>query len=296
MATIFIMSSDEKARSDSVRMLPSAPRLKLSAVAESSSGASTTVTMSYRPCVQNISFTVTPNVFAICLKASARFGEVFSVLDALIGERGKYDIGHHDRSPWLLLPDNYRAGPTEGSLEDFMPKLDGILETAIHTEDMVRARAFYEGVLGLEPIFSDSRLSAYAVAGRNVLLVFRKGTTGQTVVLPSGTIPGHGGDACCMWRSPLARTNSIVGRNISFPTESPSKDATIGSAGGAASISAIRTVTFWNWQRRDCGPSTSHSGSRTTDPDRRCPLCPRKQTCAVQLRMSAKGQKRTFHE
>ena len=56
-----------------------------------------------------------------------------------------------------------------------MPKLDGILETAIHTEDMVRARAFYEGVLGLEPIYSDNRLSAYAVAGRNVLLVFRKG-------------------------------------------------------------------------------------------------------------------------
>jgi len=75
-----------------------------------------------------------------------------------------------------------------------MPNLDGILETAIHTEDMVRARAFYEGVLGLEPIYSDYRLSAYAVAGRNVLLVFRKGTTGQTVVLPSGTIPGHSGD------------------------------------------------------------------------------------------------------
>src|SRR5207342_2385514 len=76
-----------------------------------------------------------------------------------------------------------------------MPKLDGILETAIHTDDMVRARAFYEGVLGLEPIFSDNRLSAYAVAGHDVLLVFRKGATGQAVVLPNGgTIPGHGGD------------------------------------------------------------------------------------------------------
>ena len=75
-----------------------------------------------------------------------------------------------------------------------MPKLDGILETAIHTEDMARSRAFYEGVFGLEPIYSDDRLSAYAVAGRDVLLVFRKGKTGQTVTLPSGTIPGHGGD------------------------------------------------------------------------------------------------------
>ena len=39
-----------------------------------------------------------------------------------------------------------------------------------------------------------NRLSAYAVTRRDVLLVFRKGTTGQTVTLPSGTIPGHGGD------------------------------------------------------------------------------------------------------
>ena len=38
------------------------------------------------------------------------------------------------------------------------------------------------------------RLTAYAVAGCDVLLVFRKGATGETVRLTSGTIPGHGGD------------------------------------------------------------------------------------------------------
>ena len=32
------------------------------------------------------------------------------------------------------------------------------------------------------------------MAEHDVLLVFRKGTTEQTVALPSGTIPGHGGD------------------------------------------------------------------------------------------------------
>jgi catechol 2,3-dioxygenase-like lactoylglutathione lyase family enzyme len=91
-----------------------------------------------------------------------------------------------------------------------MPKLDGILETAIHTEDMVRSCAFYEGVLGLEPIYSDNRLSAYSVAGRDVLLVFRKGTTGLTVTLPSGTIPGHGGDgALCGVRHWQGRTRSL---------------------------------------------------------------------------------------
>jgi catechol 2,3-dioxygenase-like lactoylglutathione lyase family enzyme len=107
-----------------------------------------------------------------------------------------------------------------------MPKLDGILETAIHTEDMARSRTFYEGVLGLESMYSDDRLCAYAVAGHDVLLVFRKGTTGQTVVLPSGTIPGHGGDGALhvafavskdqldRWEAHLAaRGVAIEGRN-----------------------------------------------------------------------------------
>jgi catechol 2,3-dioxygenase-like lactoylglutathione lyase family enzyme len=75
-----------------------------------------------------------------------------------------------------------------------MPKLDGILEPAIHSEDMARSRAFYENVLGLEPIHSDDRLTAYAVAGRDVLLIFRKGGAMQTINLRGGTIPGHGGD------------------------------------------------------------------------------------------------------
>jgi catechol 2,3-dioxygenase-like lactoylglutathione lyase family enzyme len=108
-----------------------------------------------------------------------------------------------------------------------MPKLDGILETAIHTDDMARSRAFYEGVLGLEPIYSDDRLSAYAVARRDVLLVFRKGAATQTVTLPGGTIPGHGGDGALhvafaiakdeldRWEAHLAsRGVAIEGRNV----------------------------------------------------------------------------------
>ena len=146
-----------------------------------------------------------------------------------------------------------------------MPKLDGILETAIHTEDMVRARAFYEGVLGLEPIYSDNRLSAYAVAGRDVLLVFRKGTRGRPLSCPAGPFPAMVVMACCMWRSPLARTNSIFGRHISLRAASPSKGATIGNAVDAASISEIRTVTFWNSQRRDCGRYTRRSAACKTD-------------------------------
>ena len=74
-----------------------------------------------------------------------------------------------------------------------MPKLDGILETALYVDDMARARAFYEGVLGLAPIFEDKRLVAYGIAGRDVLLLFRRGHSTQTVTIPGGTIPGHDG-------------------------------------------------------------------------------------------------------
>jgi catechol 2,3-dioxygenase-like lactoylglutathione lyase family enzyme len=91
---------------------------------------------------------------------------------------------------------------------------------------MPRARAFYEGVLGLEPIYSDYRLTAYPVAGRDVLLIFRKGTTEQTVTLPSGTIPGHRGDGALhvafaigrdeldRWETHLASRGVVIeGRN-----------------------------------------------------------------------------------
>jgi len=124
-----------------------------------------------------------------------------------------------------------------------MPKLDGILETAIHTEDMARSQGFYEGVLGLALIYSDDRLSAYAVAGRDVLLVFRKGATGQTVTLPSGTIPGHGGDGALHVAFAVAqRTNLNTGRHTLHRAGSPSKAAMIGNAAAAAFIFAIPTV------------------------------------------------------
>jgi catechol 2,3-dioxygenase-like lactoylglutathione lyase family enzyme len=74
-----------------------------------------------------------------------------------------------------------------------MPRLDGILETALYTDDMAKARAFYEDVLQLSPIFQDNRLTAYAVAGRDVLLIFRRGSATETVTMPGGTIPGHDG-------------------------------------------------------------------------------------------------------
>jgi hypothetical protein len=45
-----------------------------------------------------------------------------------------------------------------------MPKLDGILETAIHTLDMWRSRALYESVPRLTPFFRIHARSAHTAA------------------------------------------------------------------------------------------------------------------------------------
>ena len=73
------------------------------------------------------------------------------------------------------------------------PPLAGVLETALYVDDMARTRGFYEGVLGLAPMFCDSRLTAYPVGGRSALLLFRRGGATETAHLPGGTIPPHDG-------------------------------------------------------------------------------------------------------
>jgi catechol 2,3-dioxygenase-like lactoylglutathione lyase family enzyme len=74
-----------------------------------------------------------------------------------------------------------------------MPKLDGLLETALYVEDLDRAARFYEDVLGLAALTGDNRFKAYDIARRSVLLLFRQGATLETVQLPGGTIPPHDG-------------------------------------------------------------------------------------------------------
>ena len=82
---------------------------------------------------------------------------------------------------------------TQGSDDRAAPKLNGVLETALYVDDLVRAARFYEDVLGLSALTSDARFRAYDVGGRSVLLLFQRGATLETVRLPGGTIPPHDG-------------------------------------------------------------------------------------------------------
>jgi catechol 2,3-dioxygenase-like lactoylglutathione lyase family enzyme len=75
-----------------------------------------------------------------------------------------------------------------------LPKLAGVLETALYTDDLARARVFYEEVLGLTLLTSDARFLAFDVGGRSVLLLFLRGSTRETLQLPGGTIPPHDGN------------------------------------------------------------------------------------------------------
>lgn len=114
---------------------------------------------------------------------------------------------------------------------DAAPPLAGVLETALYVDDMGRARAFYEGVLGLAPMFADARLTAYPVGGRSALLLFRRGAATETAHLPGGTIPPHDGagpihcalsiaaDALPAWEARFAaRGVAVEGRTVWRPS------------------------------------------------------------------------------
>lgn len=73
------------------------------------------------------------------------------------------------------------------------PPLGGVLETALYVDDVDRARAFYEGVMGLRAMVTDARLVAYPLAPGSVLLLFARGQTLKPVRLPGGTLPPHDG-------------------------------------------------------------------------------------------------------
>ncbi len=104
-------------------------------------------------------------------------------------------------------------------------RLDRVLETSLYVDDLDRAAAFYEDILGLAVLTADSRFRAYDVGGKSVLLIFRRGATLETVRMPGGTIPPHDGhgplhiafaiaaDALADWEKRLAERNiAIEGR------------------------------------------------------------------------------------
>ena len=73
------------------------------------------------------------------------------------------------------------------------PTINGVIETALYVDDLQRATQFYCDVFGLELMSRDERLAAFSVAGRQVLLLFKRGASNEPMTIQGGTIPPHDG-------------------------------------------------------------------------------------------------------
>ena len=74
-------------------------------------------------------------------------------------------------------------------------RINGILETALYVADPAVTAAFYRRLFGFTTLLESERLVALDVAGKNVLLLFRLGSTDESFDTGGGIIPGHAGSS-----------------------------------------------------------------------------------------------------
>jgi catechol 2,3-dioxygenase-like lactoylglutathione lyase family enzyme len=72
-------------------------------------------------------------------------------------------------------------------------KIDGVVETAIHVDDVARSADFYQRLFGFEKLACDDRFCSFAVPGNAVFLLFKKGGSLAPIRIPGGMIPPHDG-------------------------------------------------------------------------------------------------------
>jgi catechol 2,3-dioxygenase-like lactoylglutathione lyase family enzyme len=77
------------------------------------------------------------------------------------------------------------------ALEITKMQVTGILETCLYAEDLEVAIAFYQRLFGFEVMARDDRFCAFNVAGRDVLLIFKRGASTKPMPVPGGVIPPH---------------------------------------------------------------------------------------------------------
>jgi catechol 2,3-dioxygenase-like lactoylglutathione lyase family enzyme len=72
------------------------------------------------------------------------------------------------------------------------PPVTGVLETALYVADLDRAATFYQRLFGSRVLLDEpGRLRALDVAGRQVLLLFRRGASDGDNAVPGGVVPPH---------------------------------------------------------------------------------------------------------
>lgn len=79
---------------------------------------------------------------------------------------------------------------------NLLPRLQGVLETALYVDDLDRSQSFYQSAFGFKTLLRDERMCALKVADApsQVLLLFRKGGSTKGSPTPGGFIPPHDGN------------------------------------------------------------------------------------------------------
>ncbi|BCU78285.1 VOC family protein [Luteolibacter sp. LG18] len=110
-----------------------------------------------------------------------------------------------------------------------MPLPSAILETCLSVEDIGRARDFYHGLFGYPVMAQDARFCALDVGGKQVLLLFRRGSDPEGSHLPFGFIPPHGtngashlglsipAESLADWEARLADSGIVVESRFTWP-------------------------------------------------------------------------------
>jgi catechol 2,3-dioxygenase-like lactoylglutathione lyase family enzyme len=75
------------------------------------------------------------------------------------------------------------------------PQLEGVLETSLYVSNLETSLQFYREVFGFEALYLEPpRMAALSVEEKQILLLFLKGASAQSVEVPdAGTVPGHDG-------------------------------------------------------------------------------------------------------
>lgn len=109
-----------------------------------------------------------------------------------------------------------------------MPSVSGVLETSLYVADLERSADFYQRIFGFKVLTFDDRLCAFNVAGRQVLLLFRKGKV-EAIPTGGGLIPAHqgegqlhmafaiGGEEVAPWKEWLARNEVAIESEVTWP-------------------------------------------------------------------------------
>jgi catechol 2,3-dioxygenase-like lactoylglutathione lyase family enzyme len=79
-----------------------------------------------------------------------------------------------------------------GAREEEMPQVSGVIETALYVDDLDRASCFYDTLFAFPRLLRNDRLCAYDVAGRSILLLFKRGASLHLAEM-SGGLPSHDG-------------------------------------------------------------------------------------------------------